>query len=307
MPVGERSPYLSTPEAARALGVSVSTVKRWVDEGVLPAHRTAGGHRKLLRAEVLAVARQGGLPRGDAAALAVSESRGRKKATTLDEAATALGESLIAGCGPEVAAIVRRLYEGRTPLETLADRVIAPAMTTVGREWAAGRIEVWEEHRATQLCAAALFDLKEVLEARAEKNRPIALGGAPSGDPYLLATLLAQYVLLDAGWEAVNLGPDTPLASLAKATEELKPRLIWLSVTSAPDEKAFIAEGAALCRLAERHGAAVAIGGRGLGERLRAAIPYTNYGDGLSHLAAFARTLHPRPRPPRRGRPPKGA
>jgi methanogenic corrinoid protein MtbC1 len=133
----------------------------------------------------------------------------------------------------------------------------------------------------------------------------VAIGGAPEGDPYFLPTLLAQYVLLDAGWEAVNLGPNTPLASLAEAIKELRPRLIWLSVSFLEGSGAFIENFKNLYRIAERQGVAVAVGGQALKEPLRSAIPYTTHGDGLTHLAAFARTLHLRPKPPRRGRPGK--
>ncbi len=132
------------------------------------------------------------------------------------------------------------------------------------------------------------------------------MGGAPEGDPYQLATLLAQLVLLDAGWEAVNLGPNTPLPSLIRALRELRPRLLWLSVSYLADRARFIDQCRELFQAAEAQGVAVAVGGQALRESVRASIPYTTYGDGLSHLAAFARTLHPRPKPPRRGRPPKG-
>jgi excisionase family DNA binding protein len=301
MGTNDQTQYLSTAQAAAALAVSVSTVKRWVDENILPAHVTAGGHRKLLRSEVLALARQGNLPRGEPAVLAGSSTRASGKDPAASSAA--LFDALVGGNGPAASSIVRRAYEGGLPVETLADRVVAPAMASVGHQWEAARIDVWHEHRGTLLCAAALSDLRRDLESRAERDRPVAVGAAPEGDPYTLPTLLAQLVLLDAGWEAVNLGPNTPLASLAKAVRELRPRMVWLSASYIRSDDEFLGAYRDLYRAAEQLGAAVAVGGRALGGAVRFSMSYTTHGDGLSHLAAFARTLHPRPKRPRRGRP----
>src|SRR5438067_973177 len=134
MPSDASSRYLSTAETADALGVSVSTVKRWVDEGVLPAHRTAGGHRKLLRAEVLALARRGELPRGDLAAGAVPADRDAEPGSI----AAPLEDALLRGDGEQVRALVRRAYDAGMPIEMLADRVISPAMAKVGHDWESG-------------------------------------------------------------------------------------------------------------------------------------------------------------------------
>jgi hypothetical protein len=41
--------YVGTPSVVRALGVGGSPVKRSVDEGILPAHKTAGGHTEVRR------------------------------------------------------------------------------------------------------------------------------------------------------------------------------------------------------------------------------------------------------------------
>jgi methanogenic corrinoid protein MtbC1 len=253
---------------------------------------------------VLALARQGEFPRGDLAVLNVK--RRRRQGVEPVAASHELWQALKEGEGARVRALIHGCYRCGMALESLADQIIAPALARLGHAWRTEAIDVWEEHRGTQLCAAALYDLKDELETRAERNRPVALGGAPEGDPYLLATLLAQYVLLDAGWEAVNLGPNTPLCSLAKALRELRPRLLWLSVShlNAPSE--FIGGYQELYRLAEQHGVAVAVGGQALVEPIRAAIPYTMHGDGMYQLAAFGRSLHPRPRRPRRGRPPVG-
>lgn len=43
---------ISTREAADLLGVAMRTVQLWVEAGVLPAWKTAGGHRRIARAAV---------------------------------------------------------------------------------------------------------------------------------------------------------------------------------------------------------------------------------------------------------------
>lgn len=47
----ERS-FCTTREAAALLGVSVGTVQMWVENGLLEAWKTAGGHRRVLRESV---------------------------------------------------------------------------------------------------------------------------------------------------------------------------------------------------------------------------------------------------------------
>ena len=44
--------WLSLGEVAKILGVHPSTARNWSDQGVLPVHRTNGGHRRYLRSEV---------------------------------------------------------------------------------------------------------------------------------------------------------------------------------------------------------------------------------------------------------------
>ncbi|MFM8321959.1 MAG: helix-turn-helix domain-containing protein [Chloroflexota bacterium] len=44
--------WLSLGDVAQILGVHPSTVRSWSDQGVLPVHRTKGGHRRYMRSEV---------------------------------------------------------------------------------------------------------------------------------------------------------------------------------------------------------------------------------------------------------------
>jgi excisionase family DNA binding protein len=297
----DESRYLTTAEVARALGVGVTTVKRWVDDGILPAHRTPGGHRKLLMADVLRLAREGKFPQGDLSLLAA-----RSGTPDLTQLCQDLTAALLAGHGAEVRRLLRGAYYAGTAPAALADEIVAPAMARLGDDWEHGRIDVLHEHRGSMQCAAAVQELSAQLTDRPAEHRPLAVGGGPEGDPYLLATLLIELVLLDLGWDVINLGPNTPLASFTRALREFRPRLWWLSASQLVDVPAFADGYGRAFAEAEPHEVAVAIGGRALTPAIRAGLPCTTYGEGLAQLASFARALHPPPDRPPRGRPPRG-
>jgi methanogenic corrinoid protein MtbC1 len=255
-------------------------------------------------ADVLRLVREGDFPHLDLSALQfAAETKGRLDPKVLSQQ---LFSALKRGDGEAIRSLTQGAYRSGVAMETLADFVIAPAVNQLGHEWEAGRIEVLHEHRGTQLCVSALYELKSVLETQADRDRPLAVGGSPEQDYYMLANLLAEMVLLDAGWRATDLGPHTPIKSFRQALVELRPRLLWLSVSELVDRDRFLAEYRELYHEAERAGVPVVIGGRALGSSLRSAMPYTCYGDGLRHLAAFARSQHGTGRRPRRGRPPHG-
>jgi excisionase family DNA binding protein len=50
--IASNDELMTTRQAGEALGVAVRTVQLWVESGVLPAWRTAGGHRRIARSAV---------------------------------------------------------------------------------------------------------------------------------------------------------------------------------------------------------------------------------------------------------------
>lgn len=54
-------PLLTTSEAASHLGVSLHSIQLWVTDGTLPAGLTPGGHRRIRKSDVTALAERSGL------------------------------------------------------------------------------------------------------------------------------------------------------------------------------------------------------------------------------------------------------
>ena len=223
---------ISPKQLANAIGVSESSLKRWADDGRVSVIRTAGGHRRIPITEAIRFVRAQRVRIVDPTVFGVHRDSIDEDSVESTERPALLFETLVRGDGEEVTSYLMALFLRGASAAEIFDDVLAPAMSRVGELWSDRDDGIFLEHRATTHCLQAIHQLHASIEV--PSNAIAAVGAAPSGDPYLLPTLAAATCLRDAGIGAVNIGPDTPLKSLAHAITRFNARFAWLSVTSRP-------------------------------------------------------------------------
>lgn len=272
--------HLSPRELATALGVSESSLKRWVDAGKITAFRTEGGHRRIALPEAVRFIRTTHAPVARPDLLGLPEvAAAQLGALTGSER---LLDYLLEGDVVGARGWLLARYLAGSPIYELADGPIREAMHALGELYKHNERGIFIEHRGTDTCLQAVAHLRNMVEPPA--NAPIALGGAPEDDPYLLPSFLAATVISVAGLRAINLGPDTPLVALQEAVEHHRPRLVWISASSPINS----ARARSITRwLASLKHVEVAVGGR-TSEALVASQPRLRRVETMAELAELA-------------------
>lgn len=264
--MAEVDPLLSPRVLAEAIGVSESSLKRWADDGRLAVERTAGGHRRIRRAEAVRFLRAAGLRpvRPELLALPGDAGGAVRGGVNRSEVAGLLVSALGEDRADEARSLLIGAYLDGASLSWLCDEVIRPAMEEVGRLWESGPGGILIEHRATETCGRVMAELRLLLPSPGP-DAPAAVGGGFGGDVYRLPSAMAAAVLAEAGFRVHDLGPDTPVEATLAAIERYRPRIVWQSLSVVPAEGAGVVE--ALSRLAAAlPGGAVVVGGRASAE-----------------------------------------
>jgi MerR family transcriptional regulator, light-induced transcriptional regulator len=247
---------LTPKDLAAAIGVSESSLRRWIDFGAIQTYRTVGGHRRIPLAEGLRFVRQTGstVVRPEALGLPSADGVGPSP----DDA---LFQALQDGDSARAYAIVMGLFVGGEPIASICDGPIRSAMHRVGELWQHDRRGILQEHRATSICIGLLHQLRQSLVLPAA-NAPLAIGGAPEGDTYAIPSLMVSLVLTDLGFREMNFGANTPCDLLADAAQEQDACMVWLSISvDLPKEQLRQQLHRLACRLADC-GTLLVIGGR---------------------------------------------
>ncbi|MBC7543308.1 MAG: MerR family DNA-binding transcriptional regulator [Candidatus Sericytochromatia bacterium] len=283
---------LTPKELAQAIGVSESSLKRWADDGLLLAARTPGGHRRIAMAEAVRFIRAsrativrpdllgfGDLP-GPLTGVQTSEDPGQ-----------ILFEALYQDDHLKARTLLLSAFMSGMPVSTLCDGPMRFAFTRIGELWHHEANGIMIEHRATDTCCQAMHLIRSLLPTPCPLTTASALGGAPSGDPYLMPSLMVATVLAEVGYRDLNLGPDTPLATLQRAIAHYRPQLVWLAVSSPMAPERLIDKILQLTtQLAESDGTLI-IGGRSLGDVAIPAIANLQVARSMTELACAAQNL----------------
>jgi methanogenic corrinoid protein MtbC1 len=279
--------FVSPRQLARAAGVSESSVKRWCDQGLIPTIKTAGGHRRLALDTATEFLRQSH-PEAKIELLGLPARAGPGRPAGMT-AGDEFYRALISGDEDLCRRILFELHLSGERASRIFDTVVAPAFHCVGQGWECDEVEVYQERRGCGICLRVLDELKAVIPL-ATRSAPRAIGATPECDPYMLPTSMVEIVLRQTGWRAHSLGSRLPFATLLAAVSDVRPQMLWLSVSHLDDESRFLAEYREFYSQAQAD-VAIVVGGRALTEALRREMEFTAYCDNLQHLETLARTL----------------
>ncbi|MEP6660337.1 MAG: B12-binding domain-containing protein [Acidimicrobiales bacterium] len=228
-PHTQRDDDLTLQEVADSLGVHYMTAYRYVRTGRIAAKRVGTGWR---------------VPRSSMNAIQKAATPGRSKSSA--QVRRRRYEGQLSAClveGDEAGAwrVTQDALTAAFSLEDLYIDLLSATMRRIGDEWAAGRVTVAQEHRATALMYRLVGRLGPGFIRRG-RTRGVVLLGAPAGDHHGLATALVADPLRGRRFSVADLGADTPASSFAETVAK-HDRVVGVGiVSSAPLDDAVIAD-----------------------------------------------------------------
>jgi excisionase family DNA binding protein len=258
--------YFNSQEAAKILGVNVSTIKRWTDGGKLGCIKSAGGHRKFLM-EHLATFLETNKKKTEKVNLFPIETETDLRISNhilkgnfnyLNQ--LVLNQAL--SCNIErVQQVLNGLYLGQYHLFQIYDKLVTPVLHKIGQMWFEDKISITEEHISSQLILDAIIRLQGIIRLPRKKVGK-ALCMNFSSEFHSIALKMVEHILELRGYKVYYSGQNTPLIKLENVFKNFHPDRIYISGTIVNDPEMLQREFDEICRLCSEFEAKVYVGGR---------------------------------------------
>ena len=216
-------------EFARRVGVNPELLRAWERRyGVLQPVRSPGGFRLYTAEDAERVAHmRRALDEGLSAAEAARAALERAQPS----------DGILRDAGTRLFAAIERYDEAGVHmmldesfvafgLEAVLRDVILPTLTEVGLRWEQGKLEISQEHFASNLIRGRLLSLARLWS---RGGGPLALLACPPGEAHDISLLAFGLLLRSHGWRILFLGADTPISTLTQTAKTTRPTLVVLA------------------------------------------------------------------------------
>lgn len=196
------------------LSVNESTVKRWIDRGLLPATRTPGGHRRVSAEDIQIFMNTQPAARRHSYVLA----RASQVCAPTDRAMRYY-ELHLAYRPTEARTHLVSAFIATGSVQGVLEEVVVPALVRIGTAWREGEIDIADEHRMTFLMRVDLQVLESFIpEPRA--TAPTALLACVPGDNHEFTLQMLSLLLKEYGWQRIILGINVPAGEVVRVVCE---------------------------------------------------------------------------------------
>lgn len=257
--------YFNSEEAARILGVNVSTIKRWTDEGKLSCIKTAGGHRKFLMEHLSAflgehkdkTEKVNLFPIESETDLRISYHILKGDFSYLDN--YILKQALTANI-ERVQQVLNGLYLAQYQLHQIYDRLLTPVLHEIGQMWADGKMSIAEEHIASQVIRDAVIRLQGIIRLPRRKIGKALLLNF-SDEWHSMALKMVEHVMEVRGFRVFFSGQNTPLLKIENVFENFRPDRVYVSGTIVENLERVQREFNTFANLCNQYNAKLYVGG----------------------------------------------
>ena len=259
--------YISSEEASNIIGVNVSTIKRWADKGQIDCEITAGGHRKFLMRHITKFLNKNTKYRSRLNILPYDSSEQQQLSQLIikkqiPELTDIFFSASIDGDRETCQHIMNGLYLSGLQLHEIYDNLISPAFTSIGEAWRKGDLAIYCEHVASKVVLGCIHGMYSVIK-RPEKTLGLAICIGLKDDHHEIPLFVTEQILLDKGFDVINIGTDTPLEKIETLFKECKPHRLYISSTVVIDANSTESDLVKLFALANDYNALIFLGGRG--------------------------------------------
>ena len=274
-------------EVEERSGVPASSLRQWERRYGFPnPERSASGYRYYSEQDLTMIRKMSdlvaqGIPPSRAAAIMQEEPMGATGGRAPGELTRELAESLRVLDLERADKVLSEAFAIHSVEAVLLD-VVQPALVHIGELWHQGKLNVATEHVASNHLQGRLRSLLRVMPTEGGRHR-LLVACAP-GEQHEIGALILAILLRRAGFEALYLGADTPVADLVALAKSTEPAAVLVSATSSASLKALRREGAELRSaaplilfggqaFANRPELAEELGGAHMGNDLRSVVP----------------------------------